>query len=198
MSHKLDGTSRERGDTLIEVLVAIAVFGVVVVGAFSLMNRGVAQVYDSMEKSEVRLLLNRQVESLTYARDQHQRLSSNNKPTTEADIRAATLWSSLAGRSIGAVPALDNCNNTNNAFWVNVETSGTGVKYISLTTSSLTPVALGFPSPGNGIWIQEIDSPAASPISTVPYKDFYVRACWMQNSSPQTIVLSTVVRLYDR
>lgn len=187
--------SSQRGDTLIEVLLAITVFGVAVVGAFSLMNRGVTQMYDSMEKSEVRLLLNRQTESLTYARDQYLHRLSGIALTNQHDIAAADLWVALSAIDpVDDVPALDNCSNTHNAFSIDRTVDASGDVYISLN-SSVTGLASDFPSPGDGIWMQKIESDATA---LVPYKDFYVRACWIQASSSQQQVLSTVVRLYDR
>jgi prepilin-type N-terminal cleavage/methylation domain-containing protein len=183
----------ERGDTLIEVLVAVSVFGVIVVGAFSLMSRGVAQMYDSMERSEVRLLLNQQTEALTYARDQYLISQSGGLLTTEYDKAAERVWQGVESEfSQSSVPAVnDGCTNPDYAFYTVIDNNG----YLQRSTTVLSGVASGFPSPGNGIWMQKIDS---SPGAKIPYKDFYIRACWVQNSSSQTQVLSTVVRLYDR
>lgn len=189
----------EKGDTLVEVLVAITVLSIVMVGAFSLMNRGVAQMYDSMEKSEVRLLLNRQIESLTYARDQYLLSQLDSGTLNSYDQAALAVWTQLktAGYSTATIPALDLCTGTpQNAFWIVPDASNRLSVVSSNTSGALTSVtADGFPAPGDGIWIQKIDSLASA---QVPYKDFYIRACWRQNSSPKTQVLSTVVRLYDR
>lgn len=186
----LKENTTERGDTLVEVLVALAVLGVVIVGAFSLMNRGVAQVYDSMERSEVRMLINQQTESLTYARDMYRDPLSS----PGYDQAAKTVWEGVRDNVSSlttGVPALtSSCNTTPQyAFWVD---DSTGSLVLKQGVSKVTADA--FPSPGAGIWIQKIDSPAAV---AVPYIDFYIRACWRQTSSSQTQVLSTVVRLYD-
>lgn len=187
------GRSLERGDTLLEVLVAITVLGVVVVGAFSLMNRGVAQMYDSMEKSEVRLLLNRQIEALTYARDQYLRAQSGTRLTTAYDQAAEQVWENVrSAPSLDDVPPLEGCDGAR-AFWLETSTESATAGQLTFNTTIGSAVADTFPSPGNGIWVQKIDSSAS-----VPYKDLYIRACWVQTSSPQTQVLSTVVRLYDK
>lgn len=192
--------TRERGDTLVEVLVAIAVFGVVIVGAFSLMNKSVAQMYDSMERSEVRLLLNRQIEALTYARDEYFLAADAGFVADSFDTAARDAWSALQTASTytinTGVPALDSCNVTNpqNTFWL--DTSSGVVTLHSGNSGAVVVTAGGFPSPGDGIWIQKIDGTAASAV--IPYKDFYIRACWKKTSSSQTQTLSTVVRLYDK
>lgn len=188
--HTIKEHNRERGDTLIEVLVAVSVFGVVVVGAFALMNKGVTQMYDSMEKSQVRMLLNGQVEALTYARDQYMRAQTT-ALTTDTDKRAKNTWEGIKGAldTPTTPPALANCSPSDSAFSIVMSDTG-----MSRSTSIQAAVAEDFPSPGKGIWIEEIPSNGAI---TPSFIDFYVKACWLQNSSSQTQVLSTVVRLYD-
>lgn len=181
---------RERGDTLIEVLVAVSVFGVVVVGAFALMNRGVTQMYDSMEKSQVRMLINGQIEALTYARDQYMRAQTTTL-TSDADKRAKNAWEGIKGAldTPTTPPELTNCSPSDSAFSILMSPTG-----MSRNTTIQAAIAEDFPAPGKGIWIEEIPSSGA----VVPsFVDFYVKACWLQNSSSQTQVLSTVVRLYD-
>ena len=181
----------ERGDTLIEVLLALSVMGVVVVGAVSLMNKGLSQMYDTMERSAVQLLLDRQVEILTYGRDQRLRELSG-ESLTGYDEHARSLWNqvrTVQSLNAGAVPQLNNCSDTNRAFAV-ANNNGGGFSVLT----SVQAVATEFPSPANGIWIQKIHNGTVS----VPYTDFYIRACWRQSSSPVNQVASTVVRLYDR
>lgn len=179
--------SKERGDTLIEVLLALSVFGIVTIGAFSLMNRGVVQMYDSMERSEVRMLINSQTEVLTYMRDEYiKSLKHVTDPSQQFNATAANSWATVRSiTSQTSIPALDGCEAAN-SFWV-----GTN---LSVTTSSITGTSDAFPSPGNGIWMQKIAYTGGGQ----PYIDFYVKACWRQNSNAQTQVLSTVVRLYDK
>jgi type II secretory pathway pseudopilin PulG len=186
--------SGEKGDTLIEVLVAMSILGLIVVGTLSIMNRGAAQMYDSLEKSEVRLLLNRQTESLVYARDQYLRSQSGVVLSNAYDQAAAAVWEKVREQpSLTSIPApSDECANPEEAFFVGINYDIGRVDWGSALTSN---IADGFPSPGNGIWIQKIDSDAST---EQPYKDFYVRACWVQNSSTATQVMSTVVRLYDK
>lgn len=185
---------QERGDTLIEVLVAIATLAVVVVGAFSLMSRGVSQMYDSMERSQVRMLLNSQIDALTYARDEYTRSlqPSLTGISTESDAAAQEVWDDVQTNvtSLTTAPSLDGCSDADaaNAFWI--DTSG----LLLLKKTGFKALSDGFPAPGSGIWIQKIDHSGGS----IPYKDFYVRACWTPTGSSVTQVISTVVRLYDQ
>ncbi len=187
--------STQAGDTLVEVLVAVAVLAVVLVGTFSLMNKGVTQMYDSMERSEVRLLLDRQTEALSYARDEFFIRDSGDTSGYVVNVAAANAWQTIRTEalvpSLSTVPALeDGCSTTTGAFAITRDGSN------NLAISAITQAkATGFPSPGDGIWIQKISSPTGL---LVPYKDFYIRACWWPTGSLNMQVMSTVVRLYDK
>lgn len=179
--------NKERGDTLIEVLIALTVLSVVVVGAIALMNRGVTQMYDNMERAEVRLLIERQVELLTYARDEY---LASIAGSTSTNANAVALWVSIRNApSVSSVPALDNCSDTSQGFSL----QGSASTAISLSGVAQASAA-GFPSSGNGMWIQKIQSTTAA----VPFIDFYIRACWIQNSRDASQVESSVVRLYEK
>ncbi len=186
------GLARQRGDTLVEVLIAMAVLAIVTVGSFSLMNKGVAMMYESMERSEARLLIDRQIESLTFARDQYLLGQIPGANLSGASLVAATAWQAIKSASpVTASPAAGNCSDTSNAFSLQRDASN-NLKLVSGVTNA---IAAGFPSPGDGIWIQKINSPVSAKI---PYIDFYVRACWPQSTSSVTQVESSVVRLYDK
>lgn len=187
--------NRQAGDTLVEAMVAISVLAVVLVSTFSLLSRGVAQMYDSMERSEVRMLLDRQTESLNYARDQYLQQVAG-KTLAGGDLAAANAWASLKNEttypSVTTVPSMESgCSDKTNAFYMTRDGGNNIVVSNSITGSGL---ASGFPAPGDGIWMQKI----AESTNPVPYKDFFVRACWQSTGSTQIQVMSTVVRLYDR
>lgn len=152
-------------------------------------------MYDSMERSEVRMLLDRQVESLNYARDQYLQREAG-KTLAGADLKAADAWAALRNEatypSVAAVPSMENgCSNTTGAFYLTRDGGNNLIVSSSLVGSGS---ASGFPAPGDGIWMQKI----AETTNPVPYKDFFVRACWQSTSGTQTQVMSTIVRLYDR
>src|SRR5262245_19058364 len=63
--------SSQRGDTLVEVLMAIVIISVVIVGAMTMMSRGLAAAQIALEHSQVRLVINSQIEMLRYARDSY-------------------------------------------------------------------------------------------------------------------------------
>lgn len=193
MSVSLRAT-REQGDTLVEVLVAISVLAVVIVGTFSLMNKGLSQMYDTMEKSQVRSQVNRQVEALTYARDQYLLQQGGNDLIAPYDTAAANLWASI--RTFSDYPSgvpgatIAGCSNTSAAFAITADASGV----LQLTSGTyIQGLASEVPVATKGLWMQKRHTAGA-----VPYTDFYIRACWNQNSSPSVQIISTVVRLYDK
>ena len=58
---------RERGDTIIEVILACSILALITVAGFSIMQRASASAYDALERSQVRLELNRQNELLNLS-----------------------------------------------------------------------------------------------------------------------------------
>lgn len=183
--------NRESGDTLIEALLAMTVLGVAMVGVFAMMNRGVTEMYDSMERTQVRGLMDQQIETLIYARDQHLRNGSSEgiANMTDEDKAAAVAWVALKSATSAVPLGIQDCS-AQNAFYMNQNGSGEVV----FTNSVASATSSGFPSAGDGVWVQK----NVGSTGGVSYVDLYIRACWGQNSAPGTRVLSSVVRLYDK
>ena len=59
----------KRGDTLVEVMFAVGIFGMVAIGAISLMNRGLATAQSTLETSMARQEIDAQAEALRFIRD---------------------------------------------------------------------------------------------------------------------------------
>lgn len=179
-------TPRERGDTLIEVILACSIFSLVVVSAYSIMQRGASTAYDAVERSQVRLLLNGQVELLQFLRDRY--IENQLTQTTDTSYDATTWVDLTTNVQATPVPALSYCPDlTNAAISSKAFFISTGRDF-----SQELDNASGLPQPGTGIWIQRVASPTgASP----RYYDFYVMACWQSVTSTQQ-TMSTIVRLY--
>lgn len=187
--------SAERGDTLIEVIMALAIFSVATVACIAIMNKGAAQMYDSLERTQARQLIDRQTESLMYARDQF--LQEKSKGSTigmsPADIAASQVWKDIATKTAApSAPGLEECSTTN-AFYINRNASGG----IVLANTGLSAVSASFPEVGNGLYMNYMNPPSTLASSVPKYKDFYVRACWRSTSGSTNQVISTVVRLYE-
>src|SRR3954471_3623107 len=77
----------QRGDTLVEVLMAIVVLSMVIVGAITLMARGLSAVQVAVEHTQVRLGMAGQTELLHYLRDAY---------LTDPLGPAGQIWSGLS------------------------------------------------------------------------------------------------------
>jgi prepilin-type N-terminal cleavage/methylation domain-containing protein len=178
----------QRGDTLVEVLMAIVVLSMVIVGAITLMARGLSAVQVAVEHTQVRLGMAGQTELLHYLRDAY---------LTDPLGPAGQVWSGLfAGspRYADTTPSAynDDCTVTNSKVGFYLQQSGNTVTAQTFDPNNLpTTVA----SPGQGLWIEATRSAAG--ISPA-YVDFQLHACWptlgIGSATQQTV---TVERLYD-
>lgn len=173
----------QRGDTIVEVIVACAVFAMVTVSSFAIMQRGTSLAYDALERTEVRLQLNAQIETLQYIRDGY----IANKVNSATYNEAADLWTNIVSKDAETTePATDFCLDPasvpSSAFYIS---DGRAIMN-SFQASD------GLPQPGQGIWIQRVNSPSGA---AVKYYDFYVMSCWPSTTSTQQ-TMSSVVRLY--
>jgi prepilin-type N-terminal cleavage/methylation domain-containing protein len=177
--------SRQRGDTLVEVLMSIVVLGVVIVGAVTLMTRGLQSAQTALEHSETRQEVNSQLEMLKFLRDQY--------AVDPASADAATWISIITG------------NNTNpfdyNGCTVTAAKAGTAFYLdkssgpVQKRTFDASQVPLTYATAGKGLWIE--GRPSGVGVSP-GYIDFIVRACWAgagsSGAQQQTV---TAQRLYD-
>lgn len=172
---------KQRGDTIVEVMVAFAVFTLVAVGAVTVMNRGVALAQRSLEITLVRQQIDGQAELLRFARD------------TES-----VAWSNIKART--ATSGGDSCYLDNNlpgqAFYMNIRDDKT-VEYRSdIASKPLTPASVesrvnfGMSPQAEGLWVMPVR------VSQNAY-DMYIRACWYSPGADQPVTLGTIVRLYE-
>lgn len=175
---------KQRGDTLVEVLMAIMVLSLVIVGSITLMSRGLAIAQSALEHSETRQAVNSQLEMLRFLRDQY---SANN---TSAD---AATWSSIISTSNNSPTDYSGCDVTSakagTAFYLD-KSSGSVQKVAFDATQQPTTYATS----GKGLWIEA--APSASGVSPA-YVDLVVRACWSAVGTGATQQTVTAERLYD-
>lgn len=169
----------ERGDTLVEVTVAMAVLGLMLAASLAIINRSLMGVSNAVERTSIRASLNTEVELLRYIFDDQ----VTNKKLVD-----------------------DIVNNTKSNQ--NVESRGCeiGDKSFTLydTGNQAEPVAKnefisddkvaehvggkpGISRQGqhNGIWIEGDKHPGGAGNSMPGYIDFYVRACWTPYAAQQ-------------
>lgn len=186
-------SKQQRGDTLIEVILACAIFAMVTVSAFAIMQRASANAYDAMERSQVRALLNGQADLLHYLRDAYVQTLTTGGVVTAGQ---ASVWNTIVNTPTynSTAPNVNGCLPTtvpNNFFYI--ARNGTTNYQLKAGPTNIVP-ASGMPQAGQGMWIQRVDSPTNS--ANKKYKDFYIMACW-QSTTNNTQNMSTIVRMYD-
>ncbi len=175
----------ERGDTLVEVTVAMAVLGLMLAASLAVINRGLMGVSNAVERTSVRASLSSQAELLRYVFDD----PVTNKDTYDKIINKYTQPNGKLGQN--------GCEIGNGGFYLSVGGGTSPVEIHKLNpakTTELTNNVYGQPEAagdksGNGndnslgIWIEgdKHDGQGDMP----GYIDFYVRACWTPHAAQQ-------------
>lgn len=180
----------ERGDTLIEVIVAFAVFTLVLMGAYAVMNRGIATAQESLEVTLVRSQMDSQANLLRFARN------TDNKS-------ASSVWSRIKSAAVNRAPDVAACEPSSYRGVFHLSSTGPAgakvVGYVPVTSveKPSTFASIDYSAGrSKGIWIQAVRVSGAS--SRYQAYDMHIRSCWDSpagDSAPLT--LSTIVRLYD-
>ena len=177
----------QRGDTLVEVLMAIVVLSMVIVGAVTVMTRGLKASQLAVEHTQVRMQINSQMEMLRYLRD-----SYATDPTSAGGQR----WSGLfTGSPLYASATASTYSDTvcgvspgKTGFYLTQSAGNVTVTQFNPVTQPATSAI-----PGQGLWIEMTRSTGISPA----YVDIMIKACWsgIGDSTDQRSV--TAIRLYD-
>lgn len=175
---------KQNGDTIIEVMFATVIAGLVIVIAISVMNRGLATTQMAVEHTMVRQGIDGQAEALRYLRD--------NKGAS-GGINTSAAWNEITRNSrlkASATPfGPTSCTvNPVNDFFIDVNQTNIN-NMIQTPDSDPTTGAEVFATPGHGMWIEAVGS------STSDYVDFHIRACWDPPFSGPKATLGTIVRL---
>lgn len=202
--------TNERGDTLIEVLFAISIFSMVVVGALALMNQGTAASQRSLEITLVRQQIDAQAETLRFMHDSyvaayHSGIIFN---TTDGVTSPAEEWSRILGSLRTSASAVNDCPATapSGSFVIdplNVRfNSVNGTIFPGDTFAQIEYLTDGSTFSGsNGLWIEAVRSVInagddGNQLNT-GYIDFHILACWDSAGVPLPSTQGTIVRLYE-
>lgn len=170
----------ERGDTLVEVTVAMAVLGLMLAASLAVINRGLMGVLNAVERTTVRASLSSQAELLRYVFDD----PVTNKDTYGKIINKYTQPNGKLGQN--------GCEIGNGGFYLSVGGGTSPVEIHKLNpakTTDLTNNVYGQPEAGDdngkslGIWIEGDKHDAQGDMPG--YIDFYVRACWTPHAAQQ-------------
>lgn len=196
----------QRGDTIIEVLLAFTVFALVSVGALSIMNQGTNSAQRSLEAALVKQQIDAQAEALRAAHKAHGvKLATKDATTSAWEGVIASADSSTLAVTGATCPAF---SGSNNIFIMN---GRTGVRHDAVPTSmasndpNLPPYSrVVYRDPPDstvvegafGLWIEK--QTRTAPVSGIPAAyDFTIKACWYGPGQTAPMQLQTVVRLHD-
>ena len=184
----------KKGDTLIEVTLAVAVFSMVMVVGIGAMNGGMARTQASLQLSLARDAMNSQAETLRYINN----IYLNKYASGSGDMFSK--WREITAKAKTSATRLNNCPadqaafNALNAIAINVDDktfpliTGNG----KITPANTYPQLAANGATSQGMWIEVVRPPARS-----GYYDFHIRACWIAPGNNTPTTLGTIVRLYD-
>ena len=198
----------KRGDTLVEVLFAITIFSLVVVGGISIMNQGAAASQRALEISLVRNEIDAQADTLRYLNSAY--ISSYRGDSIDYGSGAAGQWQDMQtdiistnNSSVSDFGGSSCSNPPNGSFVVNTKNASL-VRYADANFAPAESfsqvkydISNNFAS-AEGIWIEAIRSANGSgDQSELGFIDFYIRACWDSPGQNVPVTIGTIVRLYE-
>lgn len=183
----------QKGETIIELVLAFAIFSLAAVGTIILINNGLATTQRNLEITVVRQQIDSQAETLRYLR-----------ATDNSAWQSITSSTVVSPRSLAQ--SCTDLGSMTDAFFVRptIAADPTATTYakvdISASTYSMPPTYAKIDyadaaSPSRGIWIQATRAQATSG-GTQAY-DFYIHACWNSNGVSTPMTLGTIVRIYE-
>ena len=204
--------NRQQGDTIIEVLFAVAVFAMVAVGSMTIMNQGTATAQRSLEITLVRQQIDAQAEAIRYI---HKAYVAAYQSGGGALTGTAAEWTKMTSRTTG-----HGTDGASEFGQVNGETCPTAVPgqrpfILNAHTARVWPAAPSMEAPADaslppfaqvvynedssvnqayGMWIEAVPSTATNGPGFV---DFHIRACWSAPGTDTPMTLGTIVRLYE-
>ncbi len=206
----LKNNQLNRGDTLIEVLFAVTIFSMIVVGALSIMNQGTSASRRALETTIARQAIDGQVETLrfmheSYVADYQSGASYNlsDATTSPAEEYYVIIRNAIDHpKTTASNLALNTtCPNTAPAysFLVNPANARAVMSSAMLQKADVYPEltynSSGVLTAGKGLWIEALRSTDATTDAGII--DFHIRACWQALGSKTPVTLGTIVRLYE-
>lgn len=210
----LNISSQSRGDTLIEVLFASAVFSMIAVGGLAIMNQGTATIQRSLEITQVRQEIDAQASALRFLNASYIASYAPNAPASAyAAGTPARQWADMLATinslgntnfpAFGATAARTCPNRQNGSFIIDARRAvfrpaGSANFQPTLTYAQVSYNGSGNYVSANGIWIEAVRTVTlANNQTTADYIDFQIKACWESPGLATPMTLGTVVRLYE-
>jgi len=193
--------SYQKGDTIIEVLLAVTIFSMVAVGALQIMSQGTNTAQRAIEITLVRQQIDSQVEAIRAAHQQAstQRSISGTEwekitnvydatatpfvvdelcPETQAEVSDSFVMQPYTAQKLPLV----------GSTWYKSPRDVTAPPFAQIVTDPAPAVSYG-------LWIEPV---LAGGVGTTPGAyTFRVRACWESVGVSKPMTLETVVKLYE-
>lgn len=196
----------DRGDTIIEVMFAVAVFSMVVVGAIMLMNRGVGMAQRSLEITQARQQVDAQISMARHLQvsdparwgDLLTRLSVSVPPFSDTPtcpepgspvLQNSFFFAKTYDPAAAHKDGVSTGASVVGVYDINSSSFDQAVSYGAVDYTSATPHAYG-------LWAQIVRSEVMTPGRGTAY-DLHVRACWGSTGSAAPVTIGTVTRVYD-
>lgn len=211
-------TQQERGDTIIEVMFAVAVFAMVAVGSLMIMNQGVSTAQRSLEVTLVRQQVQAEADAIRFIHDayitNYQQGGSTlsgvaaewPKMTVTHAETAASDFSAVSGtvcpsKVPGASPFIVNPRTAKVESTVpqmSPPSASTLPPFSQILYRSTDPSSSDYTviDQAYGIWVEAVPS-AVQPGQSTRFVDFHIRACWDGIGIHQDMTIGTIVRLYE-
>lgn len=187
-----------RGDTIIEVMLAITIFSMVVVGALLLMNQSMAIAQRSVEITQVRAQIDAQAEMIRHV---HQRYIAN----PSANASSSSLWGDIKKQAVANVQYAGDRAVTNGSkcptqrsdiegFFLLREGAQQGTFNRVTQYEPPSTYAKLDGQIARGLWAQIVKVRGGDAQNAY---DVYIQACWDSVGSDAPVTIGTIVRLYD-
>lgn len=191
------GRGQERGDTIVEVLLAVSIFSLIVVGALALVNNAATTAQRSLEATLVRQQMDAQAEGLRLMHNAYSGVHKKGQSYATNDNSMAAKWWRLTGsNNVNSQSATEfgNCTPRQSSFFVN-NNNMTIVSIDSGNYGNPETIAKVEGSSSRGVWIEAVRS--ADTTGQAGYIDFHIRACWDSAGVGGKMTLGSIVRLYE-
>lgn len=201
---------KTRGDTLVEVLFATAVFSLVAVSCLAIMNQGAATAQRAFEITLVRNEIDAQAETLRFLNASYVAAYQPGQASS-AYSGPARQWKNMdekitednpissfgSGSTCPTIPDGSFILNARRAMYIDPSTlKPTAARTFSQVVydTNTPPVVLS----SEGIWIEATKVwPKGNNQDNVGYIDFHIRTCWDSPGQSAPVTLGTIVRLYE-
>ena len=184
--------SLSRGDTIIELVLAFAIFSMCAVMTIMILNKGVAVSQRSLEKSLVRQQIDSQSEIIRYLHD-------TNSP----------LWNTLKTKTVtnplplsGPCPTSGSLGGAARGFFVTPDDVAADGFIIKNAVSPDYSTAITYSKvdysaqKSEGIWVQVAKAENKSGDASIDAYDFYIHGCWDSLGLSVPMTVGTIVRVY--